>query len=307
MSTNIDTNYCFMDDVVEGFAFRPEYFINAQNVNDRKMGDGSGKVIPYEDPDALSLKLYESLQAIWGRVLGLEEIVWDEDYSCYYFSNKSDGMRYSSDYIGPSATRAFQLGVDDLTVGSAIKECRTIGGHMIWPRHTANVNTSRGKAVCDRIDITLMEIKDFYERNFSEKAFLSQEIRNALVKDKEWFKNFIDFVGFSNSFLLVGSFVDARNYQVVKLAEINPENAFIPETEEKYRRFIQENINAVKRRNEWFAKFSAEELDRLLKSDKELRQSQKRRETDPEFRTQYEEEMRKMEESFLDIPEEYGV
>lgn len=249
MSTNINVNYCFMNNVVKGFTFRPEYFINAQNGNDRKMGNGSGKVISYEDPDALSLKLYETLQAIWGRVLGLEEIVWDEHYGCYYFDNKSDGMQYSSDYIGPSATRAFQMGVDDLTVGTAIKECRTIGGHMIWPRHTANINTSRGKAACDRIDITLLEIKDFYESNFSEKAFLSQAIRNALVKDKEWFKKFRDFVGFCNNFLLVGSFVD-ENYQVVKLAGINPENAFIPESQEKYRRFIQENIDAVKRRNE---------------------------------------------------------
>ena len=249
----IDKNYCFMDDVMKGFTFRPEYFINAQSGNDRKMGDGSGKVIAYKDPDALSLKLYETLRTIWGKVLGLDEIVWDECYGGYYFSNKSDSMRYSSDYIGPSATRAFQLGVDDLTIGTAIKECRTIGGHMIWPRHAANVNTSRGKAACDRIDITLLEIKDFYESNFSEKAFLSPAIRNALVRDREWFEKFIDFVGFCNVFLLVGSFVDT-NYKVVELAEINPKNTFIPETEEKYRRFIQENINAVKRRNEMIVK-----------------------------------------------------
>lgn len=249
MSTSIDVNYCFMNDVVKGFTFQSEYFINAQNGNDRKMGNGSGKVIPYEDPDALSLKLYETLKAIWDRVLGLEEIIWDEYYGGYYFSNKSDNMQYSSDYIGPSATRAFQMGVDDLTVGAAIKECRTIGGHMIWPRHTANVNTSRGMAACDRIDITLLEIKDFYESNFSVKAALSPAIRNALVRDRAWFEKFIDFVGFSNIFLLVGSFVDT-NYKVVELAEINPQNAFIPETKEKYRRFIQENINAVKRRNE---------------------------------------------------------
>lgn len=245
----IDVNYCFMDDVVKGFTFQPEYFINAQNGNNRKMGDGSRKVIPYEDPDALSLKLYETLKEIWGRVLGLDEIVWDAHYGCYYFSNKSDNIQYSSDYIGPSATRAFQMGVDDLTVGTAIKECRTIGGHMIWPKHTGNVNASRGRAACDRIDITLLEIKDFYESNFFDKPFLSQAIRNALVRDKMWFEKFRNFEGFSNVFLLVDSFVDT-NYQVVELAAINPENAFVPETEEKYRRFIQENINAVKRRNE---------------------------------------------------------
>lgn len=245
----VDVNYCFMDDVVKGFTFWPEYFINARSGDDRKMGDGSGKVIDYEDPDALSLKLYETLKALWGRTLGLEEIVWDENYECYYFGNKRDGMQYSSDYIGPSATRAFQMGVDDLTVGTAIKECRTIGGHMIWPRHVANVNTSRGKAACDRIDIKLLEIKDFYMSNFSEKAMLSPAIRNALVRDKAWFQKFVGFQGFSDTFLLVGSFVD-MNYEVAELAEINPENGFIPETEEKYRRFIQENVNAVKRRNE---------------------------------------------------------
>lgn len=256
MSTRINVNYCFMDDVVKGFTFRPEYFINARSGYDRKMGDDSGKVIDYEDPDALSLKLYETIKAIWGEVLGLGTIVLKSQ--CYYFENLT-GDRYSSDYIGPSATRAFQMGVDDLTVGTAIKECRTIGGHMIWPRHTGNVNTSRGRAACDRIDITLLEIKDFYESDFSDKAFLSQAIRNALVRDKVWFEKFKNFVGFSKVFLLVDSFVDT-NYQVVELAAINPENAFIPETEEKYRRFIQENINAVKRRNE--------AIDRVIKAGK---------------------------------------
>lgn len=297
----IDTNYCFMDDVVKEFTFRPEYFVNARNGNDRKMGDGSGKVIAYEDPDALSLKLYETLQAVWGRVLGLEKIVWDENYSCYYFNNKSDNMQYSSDYIGPSATRAFQMGIDDLTVGNAIKECRTIGGHMIWPRHTANVNTARGRAACDRIDITLLEIKDFYESNFSEKPALSQAIRNALVRDKEWFKKFINFTGFCNTFLLVGSFVDVK-YQVIELAEINPENAFIPETDEKYRRFIQKNIDAVRRRNKLIGR--REDWDWIWEEDIEWEQWQERIETDPEYRKQYEEEMQKLMESFLDIPDE---
>ena len=298
---NIDTNYCFMDDVVKGFTFRPEYFTNARSGNDRKMGDGSGKVIAYEDPDALSLKLYETLKAIWGRALGLEEIVWDENYSCYYFNNKGDNMQYSSDYIGPSATRAFQLGIDDLTIGNAIKECRTIGGHMIWPRHMANVNTARGRAACDRIDITLLEIKDFYESNFSEKSVLSQVIRNALVRDREWFKKFRNFVGFCNTFLLVCSFVDAK-YQVIELAEINPENAFIPETEEKYRRFIQENINAVRRRNKLIG--AREDWDWIWKEDMEWAQWQERMETDPEYCKQYEEEMQRLMESFLDIPDE---
>lgn len=52
-----DTNYCFMDDVVEGFTFRPECFINAQSGNDRKMGDGSGKV------QAIHPKEYQCSQA----------------------------------------------------------------------------------------------------------------------------------------------------------------------------------------------------------------------------------------------------
>lgn len=300
----IDTNYCFMDDVVKGFTFRPEYFINARNGNDRKMGDGSGKVIAYEDPDALSIKLYETLKVIWGKVLELERIVWDENYSCYYFVDKSDDMHYSSDYIGPSATRAFQMGIDDLSVGIAIKECRTIGGHMIWPRHMANINTARGKAACDRIDITLLEIKDFYESNFSEKPVLNQAIRNALVRDKEWFKKFISFVGFCNIFLLIGSFVDVK-YQVIELAEINPENAFIPETEEKYRRFIQENVRAVKRRNRMIGRIG--DWDWMLEEEMKWVQWQERMEKDPKFRKKEEERMQKMVESFLDIPDEYGI
>lgn len=247
-------DYCYMDDVVDGVTYNPKHFVNAQKIEDRKMGDDrGGQLVTYKDPDALSRNLYVTLQAIWGKQLGLEEIV--RKSGSYYFENK-DGGRYSSDYIGPSATRAFQLGIDNLTVGIAIKECRTIGGHMIWPRHTANVNTSRGMHACDRIDITLLEIKDFFESNFFNRAAVCVAIRNALVCDKDWFETKFGigvegFKKFCDKFLLVGSFVD-ENYEVIQLAEINPQNQFIPE---KYEAFIEKNVDAVKKRNEKLAKY----------------------------------------------------
>lgn len=253
ISTNsIDVNYCFMNDVVEGFTYSPDYFINAQDFDDRKMGDGKGNYFAYKDPDAESRKLYETLKAIYGKKLGLEEI--RQDNYCYYFESKCGDKRYSSDYIGPSTTRAFQRGIDNPTIGRAIAECRTIGGHILWPKHQGSINQSRGKAVCDRIDITLLEIKDFYESNFSDRHFLSPAIRNALVRDQDWFEQFGKFKGFCDVFLLVDSFVNEQ-YEVRELAKINPQEQFIPETKEEYEKFIEENIQAVKERNKKIDEF----------------------------------------------------
>lgn len=256
ISTNgIEVNYCFMNDVVEGVTYQSDYFINAQNVNDRKMGDGKGGYFVYKDPDAWSRKLYETLKVIWGDKLGLGEIRQDDCYGgCYYFESKSGYKQYSSDYIGPSATRAFQRGIDNPTIGRAIAECRTIGGHMVWPRHPNNINQSRGMAACDRIDITLLEIKAFYESNFSDRHFLSPAIRKALVMDQDWFKQFGKFKGFCDVLLLVGSFVNEQ-YEVKELAKINPQEQFIPETKEEYEKFIEKNTQAVKERNKKIDEF----------------------------------------------------
>ena len=164
----IDIKYCYMDELCGNKGFQAKQFINARNVNDRKMNETE----PYLDPDAHSEKLYGDLYTLWhGKELpeGKGRFDLGKMEGCMFVR---DGERFSSDYIGPSATEAFKQGVKDAEVGEIIKECRTIGGHIIWPSHGDSINQNKGK-VYDRMDIALAELKGYYE-NPDGKALYSE-------------------------------------------------------------------------------------------------------------------------------------
>lgn len=247
MSLQEITNICFMDNLLNDFGqFDKSKFTNNQNPSKRLMGDSLGNIVKYKDPDAISKKLYEATNLLFYKLNGVE-VGKIEKYGGTLQFFLSGNQRYSCDYIGPSATQAAKLGVSSEIVGNAIKECRTIGGHLFWPRHIGNVNTARA-IVCDRIDIALLEIKNFYDSEYSEHFFHSLKIRKALKRDEMWFRNFVSFPGFTKAFILKNSFVD-NNYNVNLLSAINPKNAFIPDTSNAYIEFMNANIEAVKNRN----------------------------------------------------------
>lgn len=47
-----------------------------------------------------------------------------------------DEFLLSSDYIGPSIYWARECGIEDSEIREFLKICRTIGGHIVWPRGT---------------------------------------------------------------------------------------------------------------------------------------------------------------------------
>ena len=83
------------------------------------------------------------------------------------FLNDSDYLM-STDYIGPSVYWARYRKISDGNIIKFLSICRTIGGHMAWPRGRevfVKINSARaGKAgLYDRIDWTLALIKIYYE------------------------------------------------------------------------------------------------------------------------------------------------
>lgn len=70
--------------------------------------------------------------------------------------------------------------------------------------------------VNDRMDLTLLELKDFYDNMESKNALYSLRLRNAFIKSKDWLKKFLEFKGFVDFFILKGSFVD-EDYNIIPL------------------------------------------------------------------------------------------
>lgn len=186
------------------------------------------------------------------------------------FINGSDYL-LSMDYIGPSVYWARDRGLSDSDIIKFLSVCRTIGGHVAWPRGRdikVKINVARaGKdGLYDRIDWTLALIKVFYETKelgknqfvknamaidfdnlrgdeFSEKRF--DRMYEAFCCAQKWFELFGSFPGFCEQYKLVGKngFVD-ENFEVRNLAPWYP---FLPDD---YSVYIDNVCDAVNTRND---------------------------------------------------------
>ena len=169
----------------------------------------------------------------------------------------------SSDYIGPSIYWATQKGLSSEIILEILNKCRTIGGHIVWPRGegtTINQARSGRKSLYDRIDWTLFLIKQFCDNNFdSVKTYTScskkfgidnigntEKLLDTLNIYHKWFKEFGDssvaFINFCKQFKLEDSFVD-KEYNIIWFS---PPIPFLPDN---YDAFVGNNISAIEKRN----------------------------------------------------------
>lgn len=185
------------------------------------------------------------------------------------FLNDSDYLM-STDYIGPSVYWARYRKISDSNIIKFLSICRTIGGHMAWPRGRdvfVKINGARaGKdGLYDRIDWTLALIKIYYEtlkegkKEFIAKALtidsenLNKDVSvnqrfermyDAFNCSKSWFELFESFSGFCRQFKMIGKngFV-SNDYEVIKMAPWFP---FLPEN---YANYIDNICDAIITRN----------------------------------------------------------
>lgn len=218
----------------------------------------------YKDADAYCKILYSDLNVLFGRLLSKKLFVNNVNSL-----RLSDGViRYSSDYIGPSRHWAKINEISDEDIGRSILLCRTIGGHMLWPVHKVpTINTARGgkSSFFDRIDLTLYEIKRYYEGKtfcaFDGKRSLWNVISSG-NDERAFFSMFTDFKNFIDTFYL-NSFVNDK-YEVISLVRSDLKNErfiAVDETEtvylhDNYSLFMKNNIDAVQSRTEALITFA---------------------------------------------------
>lgn len=266
---------CYLNDVYEDFCFEPKHYVNARRVEDRKMG-----LRPYRDPDRYSKKLYEAIRTIWnGKRLPNGEVFSLGEPYCHEFPfgtcwqiDDEEGNFYGSDFIGPSFTGAYvklQKNVDSKEeqkineqLGQLLYDCRRIGGHIIWPRlGQEGINLARA-VTNDRMDVTLLELRDFYAKPDGAPLY-NAKLRAAFRANRKYLMMFEDFDGFIDFFMLRDSFV-GKNGAVKIFGPI-----YIEEDERKrdmdrhiydlfrpddYLAFMYENADAIKRRTELMSK-----------------------------------------------------
>lgn len=205
----------------------------------------------YKDPDRSCYELYVDLGEIYFKNAEIKPIKANGSYHLNY-----DGFKLSSDYIGPSIPRGRNAGIENKELINMLKTSRTIGGHILFPKGKGyTVNQARGVTYCDRLDLTLWAIKQWYiDKNVSSK------IKNSLDRYSDWFSKFSDGSddnGFNNfiKFNKLEEWVD-KDGNIYNLVESDFKNNFkkiLSEEDntrldkietEKYRKYIN-NVNVL--------------------------------------------------------------
>lgn len=202
--------------------------------------------IAYRDPDYNCHQLYNDMNKVFfeGKLTKGFDL-----YDKGQLILNKDGIRLTTDYIGPSLTSLKRAGISDEEAWKIVLRCRTIGGHLIWPRIAHGINPckaasgKRGYGISDRIDIALYEIKCFLDE--VDSNVYNSALRNSLFKEqnKKWFGK-IKFSDFCDFYLLKGSFVD-ENYNINWFAD-----PIIGKIDKQTMlAYSISNINAIEKRN----------------------------------------------------------
>ena len=235
----IDVSFDFTSD-------SPHYWDHFWENND---GLGSGN----SDPDSASRTLQRYHQILWSKKLPNGEFM---DLHCGYGANYLTwkDFRFGSDSIIVSFRYQKNRALIE-NVAKAIPDYRafvedymhrayTIGGMIIFPKHSGSINQRRGthQLISDRWDLTLECIRRFYSGEDSP-------LNSTLQRDKAFFDLFVDFKGYIDYFLLQDCV--SSDYSKVKiwLGKGDFNEYPLPQTVDQYLSWIDSEMDFLKKRN----------------------------------------------------------
>ena len=202
------------------------------------------------DPDSESRTLKAYHQALWSKRLPNGQMMSLTADGCSYL--RWEDMSFGSDSITASfrykrnevlLNRVAQkvLSFSDF-IEDYLHKAYTIGGEIIFPKHTGSINQSRGcsKKICDRWDLTLECIRRHYA---GEQSPLTE----TLLKDKAFFDLFVDFKGYVEFFFLQDCVDEDYNVKLWLDTLLFADNP-MPKSVEEYLQWIDSQLEFVKKR-----------------------------------------------------------
>lgn len=239
----IDMNFDFTIDT-------PHYW---DNFWDKRNGLG----VAGNDPDSSSKTLQKYHQIIWSKKLpcgddmklqcgsGSNYLTWKNfrfGSDSIFASFRYEKYRYMLDKVKKSVFNYHAF------VEKYLHESYTIGGTIIFPKHSGSFNQMRGTniKIRDRWDLSLECIRRYYK---GENSPLYQTILN----DKDFFDLFVDFKGYVNYFFLQDCVTD--DYSEVKfwIGEGDLNKDPFPNTVDEYLQWIEKQMICLKKRNKRIA------------------------------------------------------
>ena len=160
-----------------------------------------------------------------------------------------------------------------------LQKSNTIGGFVLFPRHTQSINQRRGRTnspIDDRFDLTLECIRRYYEETEkSEKDSNYNPLFDGLKEDEDFFylfrKGNVDFKNYTKFFCLDESWV--KDGQVLNLLNDRPLDDYdfgnknnVLLTKDNWWTFYRNIMNRLDARNQQIQKVI--EADKLYKKSK---------------------------------------
>lgn len=207
----------------------------------------------YNDPDSASKTLQHYHKLLWSKQLPNGDFLNLKTGSGANYLTWKD-MRFSSDSITASFryknNRKFMELVANTVpnynsfVENYIHRSYTIGGTIIFPKHSGGINQSRGcnYFIRDRWDLTLECIRRFYNDENSP-------LYPALKKDKDFFDLFVDFRSYVDYFFLQDCVSNDYNSIIFWLGNGDFTQNPLPKTVEEYLHWINNELDFVEKRN----------------------------------------------------------
>ncbi|GEM_PF-5022518 len=216
--TDIDVNYCFLNDIEHG-DFVLDKFDFDKEAGMFWFDKEEGKA--YRDADAFSVVQYRFYEIFLNKKMpdGAENkfMMRKVGSKLELLCTNDKKLTLSCDYIGP-IKKSYYINKksDSKALAKMLLNTRNFAGSMVWPnikKSDFTVNQAKGFLLKDRMDLTLLNLKEYIDSGYNASACSCTQLGQAFEDYEEWYKHFKSFEGFIDYFCL-NDFV-SKNYEII--------------------------------------------------------------------------------------------
>lgn len=243
--TAIRTEDCFFRDLGYG-RITPQNFYFEVDENKRAEYGFCSKnkertvKLPYRDADAESVRQYRYYQLFLNKDRGENSPKFEINWNGKKLELSDGEFILSCDYLGPNKRDYYEVhGQDVEKLTEMLFATRNFAGSMVWPSRRkegrVTVNQARGMFLKDRVDLTLQNMKQYFDSGFQKDQCQNRVIGQAFADAETWYRRFEDFHHFIDYFYLQDFVVEEGDeYKVIYF--------------EKYEEYLQEISGLLEKR-----------------------------------------------------------